>query len=963
MKKQLCKYLLFVQLILSCLPSVSQEYSFKYFWEREGVNTGFIYDFAQDHNGYLLVATDAGVYRYNGSTFYLEKSTLQYSNGFANTLLSTNNKFFAGFLDGEVAEINPDNTSSLKCKEESKVIKLIRYNNKNYAFYQNGIIIELASKEKFGIQNATSVSNVTPFNDGIVVTTNLGLVYLDKMLEQTFVYSDENLTGLVVLSEGIALANEKEVKILNSDFSVFNEFKHSVGGVSDLILEDNKLYCAGEKGVEIIDLSKGPLRRITKNNGLSFTSVNCLYSDLYGNLWIGTNGSGINCLEKSFYINIGKKSVFKSDKYIESFEFKNNHFIVTENGLYAVDNFPNWHSVKELLSEPISVARFNNINKLYYWSNNGLFELDLNSLNKIKIEIPYRVQGVNSIDILDGEIKLNTIVNGVLTYNVVSKKWSVFNTNNGLNHNHVLSTFKDGPATWIFTNGSGFTKYINGKPVKNANRKYVRTRITDAVKHNEQNYFSSLGYGIICEQGDSLYEPFKGIPDYIYSIEQLDDKLYFITNDALYSLEIQTKKLRKFKIANNLVDAKFKVVSNKEFIISSKTGLNYVYWNFVNPSKISVKIIDFEAQGEDKQITQDVILPYGKYNFKFNFEALKVGYFREVLYSYKLEGLDDEWSEPEATPYVRYKKIKDGEYNFKVKAVVPNSDIEYQETSLKLIVKTPFWKKAWFIVLAFVSFIALVFIINEIRVRRIRENAKKLKKLVDIKTEQLVARNNELEQYTYAVSHDLKNPVINIKGLTEILQEDVSESERKEIVGLLAASTKQLHNNILALIEVLKTGTTASKIREVNLLEVFNGVKSAATLDIKESNASINEDFELIKVNFDKEHLKSIMHNLLSNALKYRSPNRDLVINVATKISGKNFYLSIEDNGLGMDLEKHKEKLFGMFSRIHDHVEGSGIGMHLLNSIVEKYKGKIEIDTELDKGTKFTIILPIIDAV
>ena len=69
----------------------------------------------------------------------------------------------------------------------------------------------------------------------------------------------------------------------------------------------------------------------------------------------------------------------------------------------------------------------------------------------------------------------------------------------------------------------------------------------------------------------------------------------------------------------------------------------------------------------------------------------------------------------------------------------------------------------------------------------------------------------------------------------------------------------------------------------------------------------------------------------------------------------------MEDNGLGMDLEKHKEKLFGMFSRIHDHVEGSGIGMHLLNSIVEKHKGKIDIESKLDKGTKFTIILPIVD--
>ena len=960
MRRQLLKYLFFVQLTFISIVSDAQEYSFKYFWEREGVNSGFIYDFAQDENGYLLVATDEGVYKYNGSKFYQEKSTLQYSNGFATTLLSYKNKFFAGFLDGEVVEVNADNTSSLKCKEASKVVKLINFNRANYAFYQNGVIINLASKKKYVIKNATSISNVTLFNKGIIVTTNLGVVYLDKELDQTFVYSGNNLTGLTVLSEGIALVNEKSLKILNSDFSVFNEFKHNVGGVSDLIVKDNKLYCAGEKGVEIIDLSKGPLRRITKSNGLSFTSVNCLYSDLYGNLWVGTNGSGINCLEKSFYLHISKKSTFNSDKYIESFEFKNNQYIVAENGLFSVDNLPNWHTVTELLSEQIITAKFKG-DKLYFWSKKGLFEYDLEEKVKMEVKVPYQIQDVNSIDVIDGNIKLNTTVYGVLSYSLSNKTWTEFNTKNGLNNNHILSTFKDGKATWIFTNGSGFTKYIGGKPVNNANSKYVRTKVTDAVKCNQNVYFSSLGYGIICEQGDSLYEPFKGVPDYIYSLKHLDNKLYFITNDALYSLVIKTGKLRKFKIANNLVDAKLKVVSDKEFIISSKTGLNYVYWNFVNPSKISVKILDFEAQGEDKQLSQDVVLPYGKYNFKFNFEALKVGYFGDVLYSYKLEGIDDEWSEPEATPYVRYKKIKDGEYVFKVKAVVPNSDVEYKATSLKLIVKTPFWKEAWFIILAFITFIVLIFVINEFRVRRIRNNAKNLKKLVDIKTEQLVVRNNELEQYTYAVSHDLKNPVINIMGLTEILKDDVPVEERKEIIELLSASTNQLHKNILALIEVLKTGTTDSKIRKVNLQEIFKGVKSAATLDIKESNAVINEDFELTEANFDKEHLKSIMHNLLSNALKYRSPNRSLVINVGTKKVGNNFHFYMEDNGLGMDLEKHKEKLFGMFSRIHDHVEGSGIGMHLLNSIVEKHKGKIDIESKLDKGTKFTIILPIVD--
>ena len=134
-------------------------------------------------------------------------------------------------------------------------------------------------------------------------------------------------------------------------------------------------------------------------------------------------------------------------------------------------------------------------------------------------------------------------------------------------------------------------------------------------------------------------------------------------------------------------------------------------------------------------------------------------------------------------------------------------------------------------------------------------------------------------------------------------------------------------------------------------------VKHNIDYKIKASNAIIEVDVSAVsKINFSRKNIKSILYNLMSNAIKYRSPDRTPEVTVKIeKIDGK-VSLSVKDNGLGLAADK-KDKVFAMFKRFHDHVEGSGVGLYIVKRIIDYSKGKIEVDSTLGEGTNYTITI------
>jgi PAS domain S-box-containing protein len=225
--------------------------------------------------------------------------------------------------------------------------------------------------------------------------------------------------------------------------------------------------------------------------------------------------------------------------------------------------------------------------------------------------------------------------------------------------------------------------------------------------------------------------------------------------------------------------------------------------------------------------------------------------------------------------------------------------------------------------------------------------------------------NSYLQQFAYISSHDLKAPIITMQGLINYIEENNGiKDEQLKSFEMLKNTAVQMHttntslNNILKLLKNL-TSKNDFPGERLNVNTVITEVTTALQGDIAASGAQININNSVTAdFTFPYVFLKSITYNLLSNAIKYRDTEKPLKIDITTiRTDDHTLLLSVKDNGLGFDYAKNKEKLFGIFKRFHNHVDGSGVGLHIIKSIADAYGGKVDVTSAPGQGTTFTITL------
>ncbi len=237
---------------------------------------------------------------------------------------------------------------------------------------------------------------------------------------------------------------------------------------------------------------------------------------------------------------------------------------------------------------------------------------------------------------------------------------------------------------------------------------------------------------------------------------------------------------------------------------------------------------------------------------------------------------------------------------------------------------------------------------------------KELEERVDDRTKALQKINADLDNFVYTASHDLKAPISNIEGLILMLQKQLRgpEIDLKQIgpiTAMIEQSITRFKNTIKDLTEIAKVDQQSSDNDEIQFLEAFDDVKFSIVSLIRDAQADIQEDFsEAPMVYYSRKNLRSIIYNLLSNAIRYRSPDRKPFVRLRSYVQDEHLVLSVQDNGLGIKKE-NQIKIFGMFKRLHSHVEGTGMGMAIVKRIVENNGGKIEVESEPGVGSTFRI--------
>jgi len=220
-------------------------------------------------------------------------------------------------------------------------------------------------------------------------------------------------------------------------------------------------------------------------------------------------------------------------------------------------------------------------------------------------------------------------------------------------------------------------------------------------------------------------------------------------------------------------------------------------------------------------------------------------------------------------------------------------------------------------------------------------------------------QNKRLQNFAHIVSHNLRSHSGNLQFMVNIFDEDISIADRTEIFTNIRSISESLATTIDHLNEIVKIQTEISKeLRPVDILQIFKSTQSALDSNISETRAIICCDFsECPIVNYVPAYLESIFLNLLTNSLKYRQPGRSPRIVCNSYWEDGYPYLTFEDNGSGIDLERHGEKVFGMYKTFHKNTNAKGIGLFITRNQIESLGGTIKIESTVNVGTKFTIRL------
>jgi len=224
----------------------------------------------------------------------------------------------------------------------------------------------------------------------------------------------------------------------------------------------------------------------------------------------------------------------------------------------------------------------------------------------------------------------------------------------------------------------------------------------------------------------------------------------------------------------------------------------------------------------------------------------------------------------------------------------------------------------------------------------------------------ILRRNNDLEQFSYIISHNLRAPVANIIGLAEELRRNLdAKGENNQVMDYLITSTKKLDTVIIDLHGILQVKREIIENKEsVVLSRLLEEVLTYIPNLIREQNVKFIIDFSAGEELWTlKSFMHSIFYNLISNSIKYRQPALNPVIEIKTERSGSKFVLIFADNGIGIDLVKNKDQVFGLYKRFHSHVEGKGMGLFMVKTQIETLGGTISVQSDVNHGTQFRLEL------
>lgn len=1004
--------------LLLATTAHAQRMNFQRVDASHGLPQNIVYDLEQDEEGYLWIATGEGLARYDGANIEVYKKEHGLEEDFATCLLlDSKQQLWAGHYDGGLSVKRDGSWKTVKPTGSGDPLKsLLEFGPDTLLFLTqreglfshdaNGLHTLLAAGDQ---PSGTYEALESCPNRNIYIGMSNGLVSARMQQghlsnpQQVKAFDGLSITAMLFHRESqTMLVGTRNAGVLQWDMNTESQTSpvrwengQSIKGRIQTFseLSDGQVGVGTTKGLYVLEQDISESWKLVdyygEEQGLEDLHINALLGDREGNTWIGTFGGGLNLLpwnRLAIYNEIGDLKSKTINCILQ--EDQHRYHLGTEQGVVTLqfDRLPD-HSVPwtgyTVIERPskVPINTILQVNDQTFWAgSDGLglfaFSADDPELRPLVLDaVPQQAVITHLGRAKHGKVWISTLSHGAYEYDLVSQKSTRFSVENGLLHNDIYYTFHDAEDyTWFVTRGTGLAKMRKDELIYYSNEQGFETLDFNCITQakNEAIWIGTAGSGIYQLDSNKLstFSTEQGLPsNFIYSIAPLNDHLWVISQQHVTLLYPTSGA--KVNLHSLQGDSRFGFRQNAleegpagTMLLGSNKGLfraQIPFGNLRGSLPIQAYLRSVQVSGNERDVQEALHLPYDKYRLRFGFEHVLLNRLGNLQFQYYLEGYESDWNAPTNEQEVDYTGLPDGTYTLHLRCGTPTSLADAPTANYTFTIATPFWKTWWFLLTGIAVALASVFGVIRWREYNLRRTNRQLESMVDERTEEIQRQNREIEEFTYAISHDLKTPVFNINGLLEMLrssEQNINE-ERSEIYTLIQETSGHLRENLERLMEVIKAKEAGKEEKtKVSLEELLVELEKNIYIMINQNHALINTDLAVTDLWFNRSNLYSIIYNLVTNAIKYRSPERFPVVQISTKKEDGFIRLDISDNGLGMDLDKDGEKLFGMFKRIHDHVEGSGVGLHLIKKMIENSGGRITVQSVPGDGSTFSVYLP-----
>ena len=438
-------------------------------------------------------------------------------------------------------------------------------------------------------------------------------------------------------------------------------------------------------------------------------------------------------------------------------------------------------------------------------------------------------------------------------------------------------------------------------------------------------------------------------------------------------LKYEPKQLQRFTLHDGLVSEQFQPnscmkASDGRIYFGSTTGLNsfYPYQIKANSVMPPVHITSLEIMNREERtaeglplnlaLTKEITLDYDDARMlTLSFASLSYCSPENNQYAYILEGFDREWNHVGNQNRATYTNIPAGTYTFRVKATNNDGVWSANEATLKIVVHPPFWW-SWYAKLFYLLLLGcIIWQYVHFRLKRAEhQHQLEMQRLNEEKEKEV--REARLNFFTM-IAHEIRTPVSLIIGPLEKIMKRENPSDDMKVIDRNAHRLLELVNQLLDF-RKMEQQSLVMHFAPQNIRQLIMSVSERFTPTFEQGNKSFTVDYpdEHFTAIIDKEAVTKVISNLLTNANKYTKD--EVRLSCQPEPDGEHFRIAVSDNGIGIR-EEYRSRLFEPFFQAQDNKPGTGIGLNIVKNIVDLHHGTIAVDSEVGKGSMFTIVLPV----